>query len=234
MRAHEIALLAGLIAKQQEVNIDDARSPTPRRRAPAFSLDLFGRNQKLTRSARPVHLDHLVQESWLVRNPPRRRIYDATLTQDARPLLTQAPARRAEVASPPAQVRAEPQVGDCHRMWSAKRATRAISRTSWTRTTSAPRRIAAVVVAAVPSTRSPTGRSSSLPINDLREVPMRIGWSSSRSSTRRRITIQLCSAVLPKPMPGSISTRSRRTPACTARSTDARRNRLISAIKSPL
>src|SRR3984893_10330304 len=124
MRDHEIALLDALIAKQQDVHIDDARSPTPRRRAPAFSLNLFGRNQKLTRSARPVPLDHLVQESWLVRDPPRRRIYDATLTQDARPLLTQAPARRAEVASPPAQVRAEPQVGGCSLMSSAQRATR--------------------------------------------------------------------------------------------------------------
>src|SRR5438105_13893963 len=66
---------------------------------------------------------------------------------------------------------------------SAMRATRAISLTSCTRTMSAPLAIAIATVAAVPSRRSSTGRPpSTLPIVDLREVPVRIGRPRTRSS----------------------------------------------------
>src|SRR4029077_9664568 len=115
-------------------------------------LSLFGRRQKLARSPCPLHLDHLVEEARLVGVAPRLGLDDATLTHDPRALLTQPAARGAEVASAPAQVRSKAQVGDsafrAQRMRSAKRHTRVIAPTSSTRTTSTPRRIAAVTVAA--------------------------------------------------------------------------------------
>lgn len=175
MGNYQVVLLYPLIAKQQDVHVDDAGTPAPGHRAPAFRFDLLGCNQQVSRRAWPVHLNYLVQESRLVGDTPWRRVNDAALTQNPRAFLTQALTRRAEVAGTPAKIRSQAQVRNGQRIWSATRTTRVICRTSWTRTTSAPRRIAAVVVAAVPSIRSLTGRSSSLPMNDLREVPMRIG-----------------------------------------------------------
>src|ERR1700694_81568 len=125
---HEVALRNALIAKQQYVHVDDARTPAQRRPAPARGFDLLGGNQQLARRARPLDLDDLIQESRLVGDTPRRRVNDATLTQDACTSLTQAPARGAEVSGAPAQVRAEAQVGGRQRMWSATRTTRDISR----------------------------------------------------------------------------------------------------------
>src|SRR5438128_2712498 len=118
-------------------------------------------------------------------------------------------------------------------MWSATRTARTISFTSCTRTMSAPRSTAATTVAVVPSSRSVTGRSSSLPMKDLREVPTRIGCPSSLSSENRRKTSQFWSAVLPNPMPGSTITFSFGTPAAIARAAAAARNLLISSIRSP-
>src|SRR5437899_10556016 len=150
----------------------------------------------------PLNLDDLVEEARLIFDPPRLGLYDAALTQDARACLTQPPPRGGEVAGAAAEVRPEPQIRNRfaprtrrlrlefartpHRIRSATRTTRIISRTSCTRTMSAPRRMAAVTVAAVPSMRSVTGRSRSLPMQDLRDVPISTGWPRSRSSCSRR------------------------------------------------
>lgn len=104
MGNHEVALTDPLFAKKQDVNVDDARTPAARRFASAIVFDLLGGLQQLTRRARPLHFDHLVQESRLVGDAPRFGFYDAALTQDARSLLTQAPAGSAEVAGSPTEV----------------------------------------------------------------------------------------------------------------------------------
>src|SRR5579859_1357761 len=234
MRDDKIGLLQAHIAEQQDVDVDSPRTPAPRAHPPAIALDSLRRAQQPARGAFPLDLEHLVQESWLVVHAPRLGLDHRALAQDASALLAQAPARGAEVAIAAPEIGSESEVGDRHlAMRSATAATRVIARTSCTRTTSTPRRIAAATVAAVPSTRSVTGRSSSLPMNDLRDVPIRMGWPSSASSGRRRITSQLWSAVLPNPMPGSTSTRSRATPAAMALSVAARRTRLISSMRSP-
>src|SRR5487761_1715309 len=236
MGDHQVPPRDPLVAEQQDVDIDHPRAPSPGQSSPALLLHVLGGRQKFWGRARPTHLQHLVEKPRLVGVTPWLGLDDAALTHNAHPFLTQPPSRRAQVPAPVAQVGAEPQVGDgaycLHRMRSATRATRVIASTSCTRTISAPRRTAAVIVAAVPSTRSPTGRSSTLPMNDLREVPTRIGCRSSRNSSSLRITTQLWSAVLPKPMPGSMITRSRGTPAATAILVDSRRQRLISLMRS--
>src|SRR3954452_20896803 len=105
--------------------------------------------------------------------------------------------------------------------------------TSWTRKTVAPRSRARTLVATVPATRSAaTSRPVSLPRNDLRDVPITSGRPSAASSSRRRSSSRLCSSVLPKPMPGSSSTRSSATPWPVAYSRRASRNALTSATTS--
>ena len=92
------------IGEEQDVHIDDARPPTPRRRPPSVALDQLGRPQQITGTARPLDLDDLVEEARLVGHAPRRGFYDAALTQDARTALTQPPAGGAQVASTPSEV----------------------------------------------------------------------------------------------------------------------------------
>src|ERR1700694_2129355 len=116
MRYHEVSQADPLVAEQQNVDVDDARTPAPGVRPAALDFDLLGRLQQLTRRARPIHLDHLVQELGLVEDAPRRSLDDAALTHDSRPLLTQAPACRAEVADSRSEIRAEAQVRDGPRM----------------------------------------------------------------------------------------------------------------------
>ena len=98
------------------------------------------------------------------------------------------------------------------RIASQTRTTCTISLTSWTRTRWAPPRTAAATAAAVPKSRSPTGRSSTLPRKLLRDGPTSTGRSRSRSSGRRRSTSRLWPASLAKPRPGSTSSISRGDP----------------------
>src|SRR6202521_3426013 len=85
-----------LVTEQKDVHVDDARSPTPRGRASPFALHPLGRSQQLMRAPRPFHLQHLVQESRLVGDAPGLGVYDAALTRDSQPPLTQPPAGSAE------------------------------------------------------------------------------------------------------------------------------------------
>src|ERR1700716_141695 len=98
VRHHEVALADALLAKQQDVDVDDARSPATGRPASSLALNLLGRLEQLTGGPRPCHLDHLVQESRLILYAPRLGFNDAALTHDQRTFLTQAPARSAQVA----------------------------------------------------------------------------------------------------------------------------------------
>src|SRR5688572_10049613 len=80
---------------------------------------------------------------------------------------------------------------------SAILAASAISRTSWTRTMSAPRRTAAATVAEVPSRRSSTPRPKTRPMKLLRDVPTTTGRPSDRNSSSRLRISRLCSGRLP-------------------------------------
>ena len=84
----------------------------------------------------------------------------------------------------------------------------ATAATSWTRKTRAPRSSAITHVATVPCTRPVTSRPVSVPMNDLREVPITSGRPRSVSSSSRASSSRLCSSVLPKPIPGSSWIRS--------------------------
>src|SRR5438105_883379 len=233
MRNDQVMKLYAVFAEQKDVDIYGTRSPSPRRLAPAFALDFFREQQQLMRPAVPLGLDHLVETARLVRDAPGLGFDDPALADDADSLLAQPSSRRAQIAGPRTEVGAEAEVDPRHRMRSATRTARTICRTAWTRTMSAPRRTAPTTVAVVPARRSATGRSSSVPMKDLRDVPIRIGWPISVSSENRRMTSQFWSAVLPKPMPGSTITFSFGTPAAIARAAAATRKRLISSIRSP-
>ncbi len=100
---------------------------------------------------------------------------------------------------------------------SRRRTTCTISATSWTRTMWAPPRTAAATAAAVPKSRSPTGRSRTLPMKLFREGPTRMGRSRTVSSGSRRSTSRLWPASLAKPMPGSTIMHSRPIPASSPR-----------------
>src|SRR4029077_7829437 len=108
--------------------------------------DLLHRPQQLTWSAWPVGLDDLVEKAGLVCKTPGRGFDDGALALDPHPSLTQPPPRRAEVARPRSEVGAEPEIDRGQRMWSATRTARTISRTSCTRTMSAPRSTAPTTV----------------------------------------------------------------------------------------
>src|SRR5438067_4912086 len=232
VRNDEVSLAQAPIPEQQDVDVDHPRSPATRPPPTALTLDRLGDPQQRPRRAAPLPLHDLVQESRLLGHAPRFCLHDAALPQDTHSSLTQPPAGRAQVARARPQVGTKAEIHDRHLMRSATRTARVIWSTSCTRTMSAPLSTAATTVAVVPSSRSVTGRSNSLPMNDLRDVPTRMGCPSSRSSVKRRITSQFWSAVLPKPMPGSRITFSPGTPAATAREAALERKPLISSIRS--
>src|SRR5207302_3705059 len=109
------------------------------------------------------------------------------------------------------------------------RATRTMAPTSCTRTKSAPCAIATATVAAVPSSRSSTGRFNTLPMLPLREVPTKTGRPSAVSSRRRRRTSIFCGTVSPNPYPGSMMIRASGIPAATAAAIRSRRNAAVAA-----
>src|SRR5260221_5764447 len=205
-------LADGQVVEKQDVDVDLPGTPAIGLLPPDGRLDRLGRDQQLTRDPWPLNLQHLVQEARLTEHPERLRLVNRALSQDPGAARGELGPRPFQVAAAVAQVGSQRQVAHGHRSASATRATRAIARTSWTRTTSAPRRIATTTEAAVPSTRSSTGRSRIRPRKDLREVPTSSGRSSDSSSARRRRTTRFCSAVFPKPIPGSTRTRSPRQP----------------------
>jgi hypothetical protein len=104
MRYDQARLIDALVAEQQNVHVDHAWTPAARCPAAAFALYRFGRAEQLTRTARPLDLDHLIEKARLVRDAPWLGFHDATLTQDPGPPLTQSPARRTEVARTPSKV----------------------------------------------------------------------------------------------------------------------------------
>ena len=93
-----------------------------------------------------------------------------------------------------------------------------IAAISCTRTIAAPFKIAVVTAAAVAYSRE---AGSSCNKNCFREVATNTGSSNRPSSPRRARISEFCSPRFPKPIPGSITSRSRDTPPRVARWTDA-------------
>src|SRR5712691_10841003 len=104
MRDLQVLLRNVFIAEQQDVDVDRSRTPVSCAHAPALALDGLRRPQQLVRCAVPLDLEHLVQEARLVQDAPWLGLNDRAVPQDARALLTQAPARGAEIASATAEV----------------------------------------------------------------------------------------------------------------------------------
>ncbi len=100
----QIAQLEPDIPEQKNVDVDDARSPTPGRPATTLSLDRFDCCEQLTRSSTPLALNDLIEKSRLVLHTPRLGLDDAALTQHVHAPLTQTAPRGAEVASARSEV----------------------------------------------------------------------------------------------------------------------------------
>src|SRR5438552_6900054 len=110
MRNDQGALGDTPAGEQQDVDVDDAWSPAPRPGSAAFSLDLLGGPEQLSRRALPLTFYDLVQESRLVQDAPGLGFDDAALARDADSLLAQTPARGAQVARAGAEVRAQAEI----------------------------------------------------------------------------------------------------------------------------
>src|ERR1700730_890672 len=223
---------ATVVAKN--VDIDLARAPALACGAAKLMLDPFESVQQASRLERGFDLEDLVQEMRLLTNADRLRVGDPRGAHHRDGRSGQSISCGLEVPGAVAEIAAkgEPHPGHAWRMASAILATRTIALTSWTRTMSAPPAILSATAVAVPSSRSPAGRSSVLPMNDLREGPINSGNPSWRNSDRRRMISRFSSRVFPKPMPGSTRMRSSVTPAARANSTLSRRLSEISPIRS--
>src|SRR5947209_2246304 len=95
-----------------------------------------------------------------------------------------------------------------------------VSATSWVRMIFAPRCAAMRCAAIEPASRSFGSDGDTDAMKRLREAPTRIGRPKISNSRSRASAIMLCSAVLPKPMPGSSTIFSRAMPACAAISSE--------------
>src|SRR5258706_6986778 len=130
MRDDQVAQIDALVVEQEDVDVDDARTPAARPLATSLALRLLGRAQQLARRPRPFALHDLVEKPRLVADAPRLGFYDATLTHYAKSFLTQSAPGSAEVASSSSEARAEAEGDDRQRMRSATRTARVICSTS--------------------------------------------------------------------------------------------------------
>src|SRR5262249_20817424 len=91
-----------------------------------------------------------------------------------------------------------------------------VAATSWARMIVAPCSIARIWAASDPPSRWSGGVGTTALMRRLREAPTRSGRPNVFRRSSRAIAIMLCSAVLPKPMPGSSTMKSRGMPARAA------------------
>src|SRR3954447_3009867 len=103
-----------------------------------------------------------------------------------------------------------------------------VSATSWVRMIFAPRCEAIRCAAIEPASRSVGSDGDTEAMKRFREAPTRIGRPNMSNSRSRASAIMLCSAVLPKPMPGSSTILSRGMPAFAAISSERRKNAFMS------
>src|SRR5579864_1856453 len=104
MRDDEVRLVDPLIVEQEDVDVDDARSPASRPAPAARTLDSLRRGEQPARRAAPLAFHDLVEKPRLVGNAPWLRLDDRALAQDPESFLTQPASRSAEIA------RANPEV----------------------------------------------------------------------------------------------------------------------------
>ena len=83
-----------------------------------------------------------------------------------------------------------------------------------------------------PPSRRSGGAGDTLSMKRLRDAPTRSGRPNDFSSASREMAMMLCSGVLPKPMPGSSTMRSRAMPARSAISSEREKNAVMSAMMS--
>src|SRR3954463_8963041 len=107
-----------------------------------------------------------------------------------------------------------------------------VSATSWVRMIFAPRCAAIRCAAIEPASRSVGSDGDTEAMKRFREAPTRIGRPNMLNSPSRANAVMLCSAVLPKPMPGSSTILSRAMPARAAISSERWKNAFMSATMS--
>src|SRR4029077_19062122 len=107
-----------------------------------------------------------------------------------------------------------------------------VGATSWTRMMAAPFSTASRCAASEPPSRSAGSDGTTEWMKRLREAPTRSGRPNSRQASSLAMQVRLCSGVLPKPMPGSSTMRSRAMPARAAMSSERLKNAVTSATMS--
>src|SRR5579875_222209 len=216
------------VSGKQEIDIERARPPNLRGATAHLPFDLLRQAQQAER--RQVGLDGAgaVEKRRLVEHAGRGRLVerrDGGEGDEGR----QAAQSGTQVEQAVAQVAAQRQVdrravaharasdgGPRSTAW-ARRAAAAISRTSCTRTMSAPPAIASAVKTAFASRRCGGSAPRTRAITLLRERATSIGKPRSRSSPSRLSRTRFSCQTLPKPKPGSMMMRSAATPATRAR-----------------
>src|SRR5580704_3287049 len=109
-----------------------------------------------------------------------------------------------------------------------------VGATSWTRMMAAPFSTARRCAASEPASRSAGSDGTMEWMKRLREAPTRRGRPKPRQASSRAMQVRLCSGVLPKPMPGSSTMRSRKMPARAAMARERSKNAVTSATISIL
>src|SRR5579884_2832873 len=165
---------------EQQVNVDLAwAEPGPL--APSLlPLDLLGREQQILRAEVRLGLDYCVEEGRLLAHVHRLGLVQRRYPPEPHAAPLQRLQRTSELIAPVAHVGAQPEIhlGDWaypRTIASATCTTRAMGRTSWTRTAAAPPAMAMAAAAAVPSTRSCSAVPRSRPRKRLRDGPTSTG-----------------------------------------------------------
>src|SRR5580700_7488819 len=109
-----------------------------------------------------------------------------------------------------------------------------VGATSCTRMMAAPFSTAKRCAASEPPSRSAGSDGTMEWMKRLREAPIRSGRPKPRQASSRAMQVRLCSGVLPKPMPGSSTIRSRKMPARAAMASERSKNAVASATMSIL
>src|SRR5256714_8147073 len=140
MRDVQPRLIDGATLVAKDVDIDLSRTPTHTGGPAELLLDGLDGLEEGSRLERGLHLEHLVQEGWLVSNANRLGLGDAGGAHQRDASDRHGLDRGAQVAGTVTEIapQREPHSRHACRMASAIRATRTIGLTSWTRTMSAP------------------------------------------------------------------------------------------------
>src|SRR5580704_9639901 len=109
-----------------------------------------------------------------------------------------------------------------------------VGATSWTRMMAAPFSTARRCAASEPPSRSAGSEGTIEWMKRLREAPTKSGRPKPRQASSRAMQVRLCSGVLPKPMPGSSTMRSRAMPARAAMTSERSKKAVTSATMSIL